>query len=45
MNNKGILLPKTAYQNEYDLLKKETNLAKKIWLSPDDLIYVHESAF
>jgi len=22
MNNKGILLPKTAYQNEYDLLKK-----------------------
>jgi translation initiation factor 6 len=26
MNNKGILLPKTAYTNEYDLLKKETNL-------------------
>ena len=26
MNNKGILLPKTAYQNEYDLLKKETDL-------------------
>ncbi len=26
MNNKGILLPKTAYQNEYDLLKKETGL-------------------
>ena len=26
MNNKGILLPKTAYQNEYDLIKKETNL-------------------
>ncbi len=31
----------------YDLekLKKESNPAKKIWLSPDDLIYVHESAF
>ncbi len=31
----------------YDLnkLKRETNPAKKIWLSPDDLIYVHESAF
>ena len=31
----------------YDLeeLKRETNQAKKIWLSPDDLIYVHESAF
>lgn len=26
MNNKGILLPKTAYQNEYDFLKKETDL-------------------
>lgn len=26
MNNKGILLPKTAYQNEYDLLRKKTNL-------------------
>ena len=26
MNNKGVLLPKTAYQNEYDLLKKETEL-------------------
>ena len=26
MNNKGILLPKTAYKNEYDLIKKETNL-------------------
>ncbi|MCH8914375.1 MAG: translation initiation factor IF-6 [Thaumarchaeota archaeon] len=26
MNNKGILLPKTAYQEEYDLLKKETDL-------------------
>ncbi len=26
MNNKGILLPKTAYQDEYDFLKKETNL-------------------
>ena len=24
MNNKGILLPTTAYQNEYDYLKKET---------------------
>ena len=28
-----------------DELKRETNQAKKIWLSPDDLIYVHESAF
>lgn len=26
MNNKGILLPKTAYQNEFDLIKKETDL-------------------
>jgi polysaccharide export outer membrane protein len=26
-------------------LKREANPAKKIWLSPDDLIYVHESAF
>lgn len=26
MNNKGILLPKTAFQNEYDMLKEETNL-------------------
>ena len=26
MNNKGILLPKTAFENEYDLLKKETDL-------------------
>lgn len=26
MNNKGILLPKTAYQDEYDFLKKETDL-------------------
>jgi translation initiation factor 6 len=26
MNNKGILLPKTAYQDEYDFLKKETGL-------------------
>ena len=26
MNNHGILLPKTAYQNEYDLLKDETDL-------------------
>jgi translation initiation factor 6 len=26
MNNKGILLPKTAYQNEYDFLKKEVDL-------------------
>ena len=25
MNNKGILLTKTAYQNEYDFLKKETD--------------------
>ena len=26
MNNKGILLPKTAFANEYDYLKKETDL-------------------
>ncbi|MDH5697365.1 MAG: translation initiation factor IF-6, partial [Nitrosopumilus sp.] len=26
MNNKGILLPTTAYQNEFDYLKAETNL-------------------
>ena len=26
MNNKGILLPKTAYQDEYNFLKKETDL-------------------
>ncbi len=26
MNNKGILLPTTAYQNEYNFLKKETDL-------------------
>jgi translation initiation factor 6 len=26
MNNKGILLPKTAYQNEFDFLKEETGL-------------------
>jgi translation initiation factor 6 len=26
MNNKGVLLPNTAYQNEYDYLKDETDL-------------------
>jgi translation initiation factor 6 len=26
MNNKGILLPKTAFQNEYDFLKKEMDI-------------------
>jgi len=26
MNNKGILLPKTAYENEFDFLKNETDL-------------------
>ncbi len=26
MNNKGVLLPTTAYQNEYDFLKDETDL-------------------
>ena len=26
MNNRGILLPKTAFANEYDYLKKETDL-------------------
>ncbi|MFQ5783102.1 MAG: translation initiation factor IF-6 [Nitrosopumilus sp.] len=26
MNNKGLLLPKTAFQNEYDFLKKELDL-------------------
>ena len=40
-------LTRAGVTRTYDLdkLKKETNLAKKIWLSPDDLIYVHESAF
>ena len=31
--------------HDLNKLKRETNPAKKIWLSPDDLIYVHESAF
>ena len=26
MNNRGILLPKTAYQSEYDMIKKNTDL-------------------
>ena len=26
MNNKGILLPKTTFQNEFDLIKRETDL-------------------
>ena len=30
---------------DLDKLKKETNPAKKIWLSPDDLMYAHEYAF
>ena len=40
-------LTRAGVTRTYDLdkLKKETNLAEKIWLSPDDLIYVHESAF
>ena len=40
-------LTRAGVTTTYDLdkLKKETNQAKKIWLSPDDLIYVHESAF
>ena len=40
-------LTRAGVTHTYDLdkLKKETNLAKRIWLSPDDLIYVHESAF
>ena len=40
-------LTRAGVTTTYDLdkLKKETNPAKKIWLSPDDLIYVHESAF
>ena len=40
-------LTRAGVTRTYDLdkLKKETNLAKKIWLSPDDLIYVHESKF
>ena len=40
-------LTRAGVTQTYDLekLKKETNPAKKIWLSPDDLIYVHESAF
>ena len=40
-------LTRAGVTRTYDLdkLKKEANPAKKIWLSPDDLIYVHESAF
>ena len=40
-------LTRAGVTRTYDLdkLKTETNPAKKIWLSPDDLIYVHESAF
>ena len=40
-------LTREGVTQTYDLekIKKETNQAKKIWLSPDDLIYVHESAF
>ena len=40
-------LTRAGVTQTYDLekLKKEANPAKKIWLSPDDLIYVHESAF
>ena len=40
-------LTREGVTRTYDLdkLKRETNPAKKIWLSPDDLIYVHESAF
>ena len=40
-------LTRAGVTQTYDLeeLKRETNQAKKIWLSPDDLIYVHESAF
>jgi len=44
---KRIDLTRRGDTKTYDLdkLKKETNPAKKIWLSPDDLIYVHESKF
>ena len=40
-------LTRAGVTQTYDLekLKKETNQSKKIWLSPDDLIYVRESAF
>jgi len=40
-------LTRDGVTQTYDLekLKKETNPAKKVWLSQDDLIYVHESAF
>ena len=40
-------LTRAGVTQTYDLekLKKETNQSKKIWLSPDDLMYVHESAF
>ena len=40
-------LTRAGVTQTYDLekLKKEADPAKKIWLSPDDLIYVHESAF
>jgi len=30
MNNKGVLLPTTAYQNEYDYLKAETDLEVEV---------------
>ena len=44
---KRIDLTRRGDTKTYDLdkLKKETNPAKKIWLQPDDLIYVHESKF
>ena len=40
-------LTREGVTRTYDLekIQRETNPAKKIWLSPDDLIYVHESAF
>ena len=40
-------LTREGVTNTYDWekLKKETNPVKKMWLLPDDLTYVHESAF
>ena len=40
-------LTRKGITRTFDLekLKTETNPSKKIWLQPNDLIYVHESAF
>ena len=40
-------LTRAGVTKTYNLekLKQETNSAERVWLNPDDLIYVHESAF